>query len=216
MCIDIFSFFGFVQFFERDFKRLAWMTQHMTWMILRMTQVTSFMVKITFKQMRYRPTTQQTDQQTNRQSDIYSRCTRLKRKDSSNTWGSIPSQVSHTPIRVISQSCKIDFWIDMSSQTTLLQQYFMVKIINPRLFGDDYWEVNCIRHNYNCNWPFSGFGSYKSIRKTKGIKKIQKGIKRHKASGWAQIEMICRHLCSNAINLQQRRCPIWWYAKARS
>ena len=60
-CFDIFSFFGFFQFFERDFKKLAWVTQNMTWMILRMTQVTSFMVKMTFKPMRYRQTNRRTD-----------------------------------------------------------------------------------------------------------------------------------------------------------
>ena len=60
-CFDIFSFFGFFQFFEKDFKKLAWVTQNMTWMILRMTQVTSFMVKMTFKWMRYRLTNRPTD-----------------------------------------------------------------------------------------------------------------------------------------------------------
>ena len=59
-----FSIFWFFQFFEKDFKKLAWVTQNMTWMILRMTQVNSFMVKMTFKQMRYQPTNQPTDEPT--------------------------------------------------------------------------------------------------------------------------------------------------------
>ena len=37
------------------------LTQNMTRMILRMTQVTSFMVKMTFKRMRYRPTDRPTN-----------------------------------------------------------------------------------------------------------------------------------------------------------
>ena len=57
---DIFLSF-FFQFFENDLMKWAWVTQDMTWMILRMTQMTSIMAKMTLKRMRYRPTDGPTD-----------------------------------------------------------------------------------------------------------------------------------------------------------
>ena len=51
-------------FFQKDFMKLDWVTSNMTWMIFKMTQVTSIIAKMAFKQMRYQLTNQPTDQPT--------------------------------------------------------------------------------------------------------------------------------------------------------